>query len=54
MLEIALVVIIALMFLGAVGSAPVWPHSRAYGYAPVGLLGTIVLVLLILFLLRRL
>ena len=35
------------------GTLPTWPHSRNWGYAPSGLLGTILIVLLILMLMGR-
>jgi hypothetical protein len=37
-----------------VGAFPTWPHSREWGYAPSGILGTILIIVLILFLLGRL
>ncbi|HSP98134.1 MAG TPA: DUF3309 family protein [Candidatus Dormibacteraeota bacterium] len=39
--------------LGLLGALPTWPHSREWGYAPSGVLGTVVVVLLILILLGR-
>lgn len=33
---------------------PAWPYSRDWGYAPSGLLGTVLLVLLVLVLLGKL
>ena len=45
-----LLLLIILLIL-AVGSAPAWPYSRGWGYAPSGGLGTILLILLILWLL---
>ena len=45
-----LILLIILLVL-ALGSAPAWPYSRGWGYAPSGGLGTIVLLLLILWLL---
>jgi len=48
---ILLVVVLVILVLGA---APFWPHSQGYGYAPSGLLGVILLVLLILLLSGRL
>lgn len=47
---ILLIIIIILL----VGAFPRWPHSQSWGYAPSGILGTILIVLLILFLLGRL
>ena len=46
-----LIVILVLAFLGIL---PTWPHSRSWGYAPSGIVGLIVVVVLILFLLGRL
>jgi hypothetical protein len=37
-----------------VGGLPRWGYSRSWGYGPSGLLGTIVIILLILWLLGRL
>ena len=47
---IVLIIIIILL----VGAFPRWPHSQSWGYAPSGVLGTILIVVLILFLLGRL
>ena len=47
---IVLIIIIILL----VGAFPTWPHSRVWGYAPSGILGTILIIVLILFLLGRL
>jgi hypothetical protein len=47
---ILLVIIIILL----VGAFPRWPHSQNWGYAPSGILGTILIIVLILFLLGRL
>jgi hypothetical protein len=44
-----LLIILILMLVGAV---PAWPHSRAWGYGPSGGLGTILIILLILYLLH--
>jgi hypothetical protein len=45
-----LIVILVLIFLGAL---PTWPHSRSWGYYPSGGLGLILLILIILLLLGR-
>ena len=44
-----LLVILVLFFLGAL---PVYPHSRNWGYAPMGGLGTLLVIFLILYLLK--
>ncbi|MCK9910020.1 DUF3309 domain-containing protein [Microbacteriaceae bacterium K1510] len=50
MLETILVIVLVLALLGAL---PRWGHSRDWGYGPSGLLGTVLVVVLILFLLQR-
>ncbi len=46
---ILLIILIVLL----VGSAPTWPHSRGWGYYPSGALGLILLIVLILLLMGR-
>ena len=46
---IFLIVLVVLL----IGGFPTWPHSRNWGYAPTGGLGTLVLILLILMLMGR-
>ena len=46
-----LVVILVLMLVGAL---PSWPHSRSWGYAPSGVVGVALLVVVILLLTGRL
>jgi hypothetical protein len=43
-----LTLLIIILVILAIGSAPSWPHSRSWGYYPSGGLGIIVLILLIL------
>jgi len=45
-----LVVILILMLIGVL---PTWPHSREWGYRPIGGLGFILIILLILILLGK-
>lgn len=45
-----LIVVGALMLLGAL---PAWPHSRSWGYYPSGGLGLVLLILLVLMLSGR-
>lgn len=45
--------LIIILILILVGVTPTWPHSRNWGYAPSGLVGTILLILLILLLLGK-
>ncbi len=46
-----LTIFLILLLLGAL---PTWPHSREWGYAPSGALGTVLLIVIILLLLGRL
>ncbi len=50
-LLLIILIILAVMFLG---SFPTWGYSAGWGYGPSGLLGTILVVILILFLVGRL
>jgi hypothetical protein len=45
--------LIIILILVLVGAVPAWPHSRAWGYGPSGLVGVILLVLLVLLLMGR-
>jgi hypothetical protein len=45
-----LLIVLVLLVIGAI---PAWPHSRAWGYGPSGLLGVVLVVLLILVLMGR-
>jgi hypothetical protein len=45
-------ILIVVLILVLIGALPVYPHSRRWGYGPSGLVGTIVLVLLVLWLVR--
>jgi hypothetical protein len=48
MMTILLIVLILII----IGAIPTWPHSRSWGYGPSGGLGTILIILLILYLLH--
>lgn len=43
-----LIVILILVLLGVI---PTWPHSRSWGYAPGGTVGTLLIIVIILVLL---
>jgi hypothetical protein len=47
MLGTILLIILILMLIGAI---PRWPHSKDWGYAPSGLLGVVLIVLIVLLL----
>ena len=50
MLPTVLLVVLVLLLIGSV---PVYPYSRRWGYAPSGVLGLVLIVLLILWLMGR-
>jgi len=50
-LGLILLIVVVLMLVGAL---PTWPHSRSWGYAPMGGLGLVLLVVVVLLLLGRL
>lgn len=47
-------ILLIVFVLALLGVIPVWPHSRAWGYAPSGGFGLIALILVILLLTGRL
>ena len=47
-------ILLIILILVLVGALPSWPHSRSWGYAPSGVLGLVVVVLIVLLLLGRL
>jgi Protein of unknown function (DUF3309) len=49
---ILLIVLILIPIL--IGVIPVWPHARSWGYAPSGIVGVILVIVIVLFLLGRL
>jgi hypothetical protein len=46
-----LLIVLILMLFGVI---PTWPHSRAWGYGPSGLLGIVLIVLIVMLLTGRL
>jgi len=46
-----LLIVLVLLLLGVI---PTWPHSRSWGYAPSGVLGLVVIILVVLLLMGRL
>jgi hypothetical protein len=43
--------LLILLVLLLIGSLPSWPYSRGWGYAPTGVFGTIVVIVVLLVLL---
>ena len=50
MLGFILLIILLVMLIGAL---PTWPYSSGWGYYPSGGLGTVLVIVLVLFLLGR-
>jgi hypothetical protein len=46
-------VLLVILILLLIGVIPSWPHSRAWGYRPSGILGVILVIVLVLFLMGR-
>jgi hypothetical protein len=46
-------ILLIILILILIGIIPTWPHSRNWGYAPSGVVGLVVVVLLVLLLLGR-
>ena len=46
-------ILLVVLVLILVGIIPAWPHSRAWGYGPSGVVGLVLVVLLVLFLMGR-
>jgi len=47
-------ILLLILILVLIGALPTWPHSQAWGYAPSGGLGLVLVVVLLLVLLGRL
>jgi hypothetical protein len=47
-------ILLIVLILMLVGVLPAWPHARSWGYAPSGIVGVIVVIVLVLFLMGRL
>jgi hypothetical protein len=45
-----LTILLIILIIAVIGSLPVFPHSREWGYFPGGILSVIVLIVVILFL----
>ncbi|MBA3582007.1 MAG: DUF3309 domain-containing protein [Gammaproteobacteria bacterium] len=41
-------IILVVLILLLIGAIPTWSHSRSWGYAPSGVLGLVLIVVLIL------
>jgi hypothetical protein len=45
-------ILLIILILMLVGALPTWPHSAKWGYGPSGGIGTILVIVLILYLLK--
>jgi hypothetical protein len=43
-------ILIIILILVLVGTLPTWPYSRGWGYAPSGIVGLVVVIMLVLLL----
>ena len=46
-------ILLILLILVLIGAMPAWPHSRNWGYAPSGLFGLVLLIVIVLLVLGR-
>ena len=46
-------ILLNILILMLIGVIPAWPHSRSWGYAPSGVLGLIVVIIIVLLLMGR-
>jgi hypothetical protein len=44
-------ILLIILILALIGSVPAWPYSRGWGYYPSGGIGTVLIILLLLYLL---
>ena len=47
-------VLLIILVLFLVGALPTWPHSKSWGYAPSGISGVLLIVVIVLLLTGRL
>jgi hypothetical protein len=47
-------ILLIVLILLLIGALPTWPHSREWGYRPIGLLGIVLIVVIVLLLMGRL
>jgi hypothetical protein len=47
-------ILLIVLILILIGVIPAWPHARSWGYAPSGIVGVILVIVIVMFLLGRL
>ena len=45
-------ILLIILILLLVGAIPTWPHSRGWGYAPSGVLGLLLIIIIIWLVMR--
>ena len=46
-------VLLIVLVLALLGVIPTWPHSKGWGYAPSGVVGLLVVILIVLLVMGR-
>jgi hypothetical protein len=46
-------ILVIILILALLGVLPTWPHSREWGYRPVGIVGVLLIIIIILLLTGR-
>jgi len=52
-MNLLLIILIIVLLAGGVGAYPAWGYSSGWGYAPSGLIGLILVILVVMALLGR-
>lgn len=47
-------ILLIVLILLLIGALPSWPHSRSWGYGPVGGLGLVLIIVIVLLVMGRL
>jgi hypothetical protein len=47
-------ILLVVLILVLIGVIPAWPHARSWGYAPSGIVGVLLIIVIVLFLMGRL
>jgi Protein of unknown function (DUF3309) len=47
-------ILLIILVLALLGVIPVWPHARSWGYAPSGIVGVLLVIVLIMLVTGRL
>jgi hypothetical protein len=51
-MSVSMILLIVLIVV-AIATIPAWPHSRTWGFVPVGAIGAVLLVVIVLMLMGR-